>query len=274
MTLTVGAGPFGHHPAGRFNREIAREGLLLLDDSPRWIRGVAAGETIIDSREAKLLYEHGRLPVFYFPRDDVRMDLLEEEERRDGSAARGPELRFALRVGDRDIAAAAWTHPEPPADAGFLDGLIAFEWDAMDEWLEEDEPMIVHARDPYHRIDILDTSRRVRILLEGEVLADTTRARALFETSLPPRWYIPREDVTAELIASETRTGCAYKGYASYWSVKAGDSLEDDLVWTYRDPRPEAELIRDRLAFFNERVDVEIDGELQEQPVTQWSRRR
>jgi len=141
----------------------------------------------------------------------------------------------------------------------------------MDEWFEEDEPAIVHARDPYHRVDVLDTSRHVRIALDGETLADTTRARVLYETSLPPRWYVPRADVRMDLLAeSDTRTGCAYKGFARYWSL----GEEDDLVWSYPDPRDEAARIEDYLAFFNERVDVELDGELQERPVTQWSRSR
>src|SRR6185436_3142993 len=115
--------------------------------------------------------------------------------------------------------------------------------------------------DPYHRIDILDTSRHVRVSVNGEQVADTTRARALFETGLPTRWYVPREDVRMDLLeASDSRTGCAYKGYASYWSV--GD--EEDVVWSYPEPTREAERVRDYVAFFNERVDIEVDGELQE----------
>jgi len=142
----------------------------------------------------------------------------------------------------------------------------------MDEWLEEDEVAIVHARDPYHRIDVLDTSRHVRIELGGEKVAETRRARVLFETSLPPRWYIPPEDVRADALSdSETRTGCAYKGFASYHTVRAGGELAEDLAWSYPDPRPEAARVAGYLAFFNERADVYVDGELQERPVTQWS---
>jgi uncharacterized protein (DUF427 family) len=164
-----------------------------------------------------------------------------------------------------------WSYPEPLADAPPLAGYMAFYWHTMDEWLEEDEPAIIHARDPYHRIDVLDTSRHVRISVDGQEVADTTRARALFETGLPTRWYVPRDDVRMELLeATDSRTGCAYKGYASYWSV----GTEDDVVWSYPDPQPEVARIRDYLAFFNERVDIELDGELQERPVTQWSRDR
>ena len=112
------------------------------------------------------------------------------------------------------------------------------------------------------------------VAVNGEQVAETIRARALFETGLPTRWYFPPEDVRSELlIESDTRTGCAYKGFASYWSVRAGEELEEDLVWVYHEPRREADRIGGYLAFFNERVDIVLDGELQERPVTQWSRR-
>jgi uncharacterized protein (DUF427 family) len=142
----------------------------------------------------------------------------------------------------------------------------------MDEWLEEDEPAIVHARDPYHRVDVLDSSRQVRVEVGGVTAAETTRARVVFETGLPPRWYVPPEDVRTELlVASDTRTGCAYKGYASYRSLRTPDGVEEDVAWLYEEPLREAERIRGRLCFFNERVDLYLDGELEERPVTKWS---
>src|SRR5436189_58256 len=129
-------------------------------------------------------------------------------------------------------------------------------------------------RDPYHRVDVLETSRHVKVSVGGELLAETRRARVLFETALPPRWYIPAEDVRDSLlVSSEKRTGCAYKGFASYWSVQAGGAVEEDVAWTYREPRREVERIAGYLAFFNERTDIEIDGELQERPLTPWSPR-
>jgi uncharacterized protein (DUF427 family) len=142
----------------------------------------------------------------------------------------------------------------------------------MDEWLEEDEPAIGHARDPYHRVDVLDSSRHVKVSINGELVAETRRPKALFETGLPTRWYIPAEDVRSELLEdSHKQTVCAYKGFASYRSVRVDGELEEDVVWLYHEPRREVEPIRDLLAFFNERVDLEVDGDLQERPVTQWS---
>lgn len=272
MSLTLGPGPLGNQPAGVYNRDLPdREGLLYLEPSPRRIRGRAEGEMVVDSRHARLLYEHGRLPIYMFPREEVRTELLEPSERRTESANKGPARWWDLRLGARLFSSAAWEYPAPPPGAPPLQGLIAFRWDALDGWFEEDEPAIVHARDPYHRVDVLDTSRRVRISLEGEAIADTERGKVIFETGLPPRWYVPREDVGAELIESEMRTGCAYKGFASYFSLRVGDRLEENLAWTYEEPRREVAPIAGMVSFFNERLDVELDGELQERPLTPWS---
>jgi uncharacterized protein (DUF427 family) len=273
MSLTNGTGPFGQHPAGVFNRDMPeRKGLIYFEDSPRRIRGVFAGETVVDSRHAKLLHEHGHLPIFYFPEDEVRTELLEATDKSTRCPWKGEASYWSVRVGDQVSENAAWGYPDPLEDAPPLAGYLAFYWDRLDEWFEEDEPLIVHARDPYHRVDILDTSRHVRASVNGEVVAETDRARVIFETGLPPRWYFPREDVREELLEeSDKHTGCAYKGFASYFSVRAGGELEEDVVWFYPEPRRDAERIRGYLAFFNERVDIEVDGELQERPETQWS---
>ena len=229
---------------------------------------------MIDSRDALVVYEQGRLPIYFFPRDDVRTDFLAPTERGTSSPILGEARWFDLQVGERVAENAAWSFEQPAPGAEAVAGLLAYDWDALDRWYEEDEELIVHLRDPYHRIDTMPTSRHVRISLDGEVLAETRRARVLFETGLPPRWYIPREDVREELLEpSDHRTGCAYKGFASYLSVRLGDREEESLAWTYPDPRHEVVAIAGHLCFFNERVDIEIDGELQERPLTPWSPR-
>ena len=272
MSLTLGPGPLGNRPAGVYNRELPGwDGLLYLEPSPRRIRGTLGDELVVDSCHARMLFEHGRLPIYMFPREEVRQELLSPSERVTSSPNKGRARWLDLRLGDRVVPAAAWEYPAPPAAAPPLPGLLAFRWEALDEWFEEDEPAVVHARDPYHRVDALDAYRHVRISLDGELLAETDRARVIFETSLPARWYIPREDVRAELIDSETRTGCAYKGFASYYSVRVGDGTQQDVAWSYSEPRREVAPIAGMIAFFNERVDVELDGELQDRPLTPWS---
>lgn len=141
----------------------------------------------------------------------------------------------------------------------------------MNEWFCEDGQLFGHPRDIYHRIDAWPSTRHVRIFRDGELLAETRRAKILFETNLPPRYYLPVEDVRAELTPSAKKTRCAYKGSASYFSVRAGGRVYDDLVWTYTDPLLEAEPVRDLVCFFDEHVDLEVDGVPQERPQTQWS---
>lgn len=275
MTLSVGTGPFGHAPAGVFNRELPElKGLIYFEDFPRRVRGELAGETIVDSRRAKLLHEHGLLPVLYFPQDEVRMDLLEAGDKRTTCPWKGEASYWSVRVDDVRADAAAWAYPRPVEGAPPLNGYLAFDWDAMDRWLEEDEELVGHVRDPYHRVDVLDSSRHVKVSLDGVVLAETERPKALYETGLPVRWYIPPEDVYLEhLVHSDTRTTCAYKGRASTLSVRLDGEVRDDLVWTYPDPRRDAERIRGHLCFYNEFVDIEVDGEAQERPLSPFARR-
>jgi uncharacterized protein (DUF427 family) len=270
----TGTGPLSRSPTGSFNFDTPPAGKsLYIEPTPKRIRVEVDGETIADSRRAVILQESGVQPVYYFPPDDVRTDLFEPTERHTKCPTKGEASYHSIRVGEREVKNGAWYYPEPIEGAEQIAGMIAFYWDRVDRWLEEDEEILVHPRDPYHRIDVLPSSRHVRISLEGELLAESTRPIALFESNLPSRWYLPREDVLAELEPTETVTHCGYKGQASYYAVRLGSGeTVPDLVWTYTDPFPEAGRIQDLLCFFNERVDIELDGEPQERPVSAWSR--
>ena len=240
---------------------------------PYRLRAFFGGEAVFDTTGAKLLHETGHLPVYYIPEADLRHDLLEPSQKTTRCPHKGEATYRSLRAGDRFAEDAVWAYAHPLDAASFIAGHAAFYWDRLDEWFVEDEQVFGHPRDPFHRIDVYRTTRRVRVSVDGELLADSVRALALFETALPPRFYLPADDVRTELLEpSETRTRCAYKGSASYWHVRVGDTLHDDLAWTYADPDDDARGIRDRIAFFNERVDLEVDGVAQERPVTQWSR--
>ena len=154
-------------------------------------------------------------------------------------------------------------------DAELADYLI-LDFDGFDAWYEEDERNVAHPRDPFHRIDIVHSSRHVRIEVGGEVVAESSRPYLLFEPPLPVRYYLPPEDVKTELLTpTEKRTFCAYKGQAAYRSV----ADEDDVAWTYLQPLREASEVTGRIAFFNERVDIVVDGERLERPITPWSPR-
>ena len=274
MTLTIGTGPFGDQGDKAFNFEVQapRDHMLYFEDSPRRVRVVFNGEIVADSRRVKLMHEAGLLPVYYFPIEDVRMELLEESDHATHCPFKGDASYWSVSVGDRVAEDAAWSYAEPIDSCPPIAGYLAFYWRKMDHWYEEDEEVFVHPRDPYHRVDVLESSRHVRVKVAGEVVAETQRPTILFEAGLPPRYYILEEDVRMELLeASEKTTQCPYKGVASYYSVEAGDGRVEDLVWYYPEPIPEAAKIEGLLAFFNERVDLEVDGEKQERPRTQWS---
>jgi uncharacterized protein (DUF427 family) len=275
MSLTVGKGPFAEEPAGRFNLELEPPtgSVLFFDPVPQRIRALFAGETIVDSSRAKLLHETGHLPVYYFPLEDVRTDLLERTDKHTRCPHKGEASYWSLHVGGRSAPDAVWGYEDPIEPASFLRDHVAMYWHVPDEWFAEDEQLFGHPRDPYSRIDVYRTSRRVRVIVGGETVADSVRTRALFETGLPTRYYFPPADVRLELLEpSPKRTRCAYKGSASYWHVRAGGELHDDLAWAYPDPQHDAEPVRDLIAFFNERVDLDVDGKTQDRPRTQWSR--
>jgi uncharacterized protein (DUF427 family) len=233
MTLTIGRGPFGQRPAGTFNFEPPAH-VVYVEDFPRRVRAMKGGATVVDSDRVKLVHESGSLAHYAFPREDVRLEAA----------------------------------PEPHAE-----GYVRVPWGDADAWFEEDEEVFVHPKDPYHRIDVLATSRPIRVTLDGQVLAESTGARALYETGLPIRYYLPPEDVRTELLEpSDTLTQCAYKGEARHWSARIGDRVVPDVAWTYDDPRPEVGGIAGRICFYNERVDLDVDGARVERPQTPWSR--
>ncbi len=262
MGLMTATGPLGRTPAGRFNFDPPPPGMALyLEPTPKRVRVQLAGETIADSRRTMLLHESGLQPTYYFHPQDVRTDLLQRSDRHSFCPKKGEASYYTIGVGERTIEDGAWYYPDQLEGAPPIQNLIAFYFDRMDRWLEEDEEVLVHPRDPYHRLDVLRTERQVRVLLEGELLAESEQATALFESNLPPRWYLPREDVRAQLEPSDTVTRCPYKGTASYYSVKLSDGeIGEDLIWYYEEPVPEAVRIAGLLCFFNERVDVELDG--------------
>jgi uncharacterized protein (DUF427 family) len=249
------------------NREGSAHAVIL-EPSPRRVRVMFNGETIADSSAVQMLHEDGHLPMYYFPIDDVRMDLLQKTDHATHCPYKGDASYWTVRVGDREAENAVWGYEDPlPVQPG-LKGLVAFYWGRMDQWFEEDEEIFVHPRDPYKRIDTIPSSRRVIVTLGGAVVADSTNAVFLFETGLPTRYYISREDVSGALTSSDTQTGCPYKGVANYFNVEGGGKTYDDIVWYYPDPIAEIPKIKDLLCFYNEKVDsITVDGqEIPKQP--------
>jgi len=268
-------------------------GTLRYEPTEKRIRATLDGQTVIDSTRAMLVWEPKRVvPTYAVPAADVAGEVV------DGSPAAGdepppagvpamgapqlegrpvydPSIPFSVHTAEGE-ALMIRGHGSALEAAAFrpfdteLDGYVLVDFDAFDAWYEEDERNFGHPRDPFHRIDIVRSTRNVRIELAGELLAESATPRLLFEPPLPVRYYLAPEDVRTELLRpSDTRTFCAYKGQASYWSL-AG---EDDVAWSYPEPLREAAEVTGRFTFFNERVDVVVDGKPLERPVTPWSPR-
>ncbi len=244
-----------------------------VEASPRWIRAVLGGVTIADSKRAMILRRAKRLPIYYFPQEDVRMDLMEMTQHTTEAVPQGETSFWNIKVGETIAEKAAWGYLNPPDEWEMIKDYIALEWGKIDSWYEEEEEVFVHVRDPYHRVDVLDSSRHVRVIVAGETVAETQNPKLLFETGFPTRYYFPREDVRMDLLESSTLiTRCPYKGIASYWSVKVGDQIIKNIVWGYPNPVLECPKVKDLFCFYNERVEaLYVDGELVPKPNTPWS---
>lgn len=237
---------------------------------PRRVRAVLAGQTVLDTTHALYVWEGPYYPQFYIPIADVRPDVLESEGQTQHSPRGLLEVQ-SVRVGDVHRAHAARVLADSPIDG--LSGTVRFEWAALDSWFEEDEQVFVHPRSPYVRVDALRSTRRVRIELDAVVLAESSSPVLVFETGLPTRYYLNRTEVDFEhLVPTATVTECPYKGTTSgYWSVRIGGTLHPDLAWTYDFPTRQLLPITGLVAFYNEKVDVFIDGARIERPKTHFS---
>ena len=240
-----------------------------IERSPRRVRTYFGGKLIADSSRVLLVYETKRPPAYWFPIADVRMEHLEKkDELRQGADV----IRWHVAVGARIARNAARAYTKPTRDRATLEGHLTFYWDQMDAWFEEDEEIFVHPRDPYTRVDTVHSSRHVRVEIDGVTLGETRRPILLFETGLPTRYYIPKQDVRMDLLEpTESVTRCPYKGVARYWSARVRDKLIKDIVWSYPAPIPECPKIENLLSFYNEHVDLYVDGVLQERPITPLS---
>ena len=221
MTLTTGRGPLSPNRAGRFNVAVP-DPLVYVEPYRRRVRGIRDGRTVVDSERVLLVHRAGQYPAYVVPDDDV-------------------------------VGVAGEPEPEAP-------GHVRLTWDAVDQWIEEDEPVVGYPRNPYHRVDCLRTSRHLRAEVAGVVLVDTSNTVGVFETALAPRLYVHREAARTDLlVASTTTTFCAYKGRAWYWSAIVDDVVVEDVAWSYDDPFPACSAIRGLLCFDETRATVTDD---------------
>lgn len=221
MSLTSGRGPLSSRRAGVFSAHVPDD-LVYVEPFQRRVRALLRGEAVVESERVVLVHRPGTAPEYAFPSEDV------------------------MGVPGEPV-------PEAP-------GFVRVPWDAAEQWFEEDERVLLHPRNPYHRIDCLKTHRRLRVAVQDTILVDTTDTLVLYETSLPPRLYVhPRHVLAYALVPSESVTFCPYKGTATYWSYAVGDEHVPDVAFSYQEPLPESTAIRGLLGFEETRVTVETD---------------
>jgi uncharacterized protein (DUF427 family) len=252
MSLTLGTAPLSSRRRGHLNATIEGPAhTLYFEPYERRMRAELDGETVIDTTRGMLLYESNIGPVLYVPLEDVREEALTRTAHTSHCPFKGDATYWSIGEHENVL----WGYEDPIESAEWLRGYVAPYWDRFDAWYEEDERLRSKFRDPYHRIDVRPTAARVTVRANGETVDESGRALLLFETGIPARAYIPREDVREDLLTrTDSETVCPYKGVASYWSI---GELED-VAWSYRDPIPEAAAIEGLVSFMGDGVEVEI----------------
>jgi uncharacterized protein (DUF427 family) len=257
MSLSLGTGPLAGQPGGAFNFDLSEAPAhrIYFADYPRRLRAVIGDRVVLDTTRAKLLYETGILPVPYVPLEDFDESLLERTDHATHCPFKGDASYWTVRAGDRVEENAVWAYEDPQPESPWLRGYGALYWKKADAWFVEEEPVLGHLKDPYHRVDVHESSRPVTVTAGGRVVARSERPKLLFETGLPPRIYVPRADVVPGVLGpAEKRTVCPYKGQATYWSV-AGIA---DAAWSYEAPLPEAVKAQGHVCF-DEGEGIEVD---------------
>jgi uncharacterized protein (DUF427 family) len=249
---------------------VEHRGNVRVESSQKRVRTYLGGELVADTSRPMYVWEIPYYPAYYLPLEDVRSDLLVPTATITHSPSRGDAHHFTVKAGGTEAVDAAWIFPDSPIEA--LRNLVRIDWAAMDSWFEEDEEVFVHPRDPYRRVDSLPSSRQIRVEIDGVIVAESSHPTLLFETGLPVRYYLPKPDVRMDMLTpTETVTQCPYKGTARFWSVRIGDTHLEDIAWSYPTPLPESIKVAGMLAFYNEKVDIWVDGELETRPKTPFS---
>lgn len=256
--------PESQNPDRNYPQMVGNRGLV--EPAPRRVRGYFDDALVFDTTRAQYVWEVAYYPQYYIPVSDVRMDHLQDENH-------VQKLQFgSSRLHSLTSPARIWKSAARVYDSGPVAGSVRFEWDAL-AWFEEDEPIVGHPRNPYIRVDALRSHRHIRVELDGVVLAETHSPVLLFETGLPTRFYIDRTDVAfSHLETSKTETICPYKGVTSgYWTVRVGEAVYPDLAWTYDYPLREVAPIAGMIAFYNEKLDIFVDGARLPRPRTHFT---
>jgi uncharacterized protein (DUF427 family) len=232
---------------------------LLLTPFPRRVRAEVGGHTVLDTVDGGLLHESNLLPALYVPVTDVDTGVLVRTDHTTHCPFKGDASYWSIRVGDRTLDNVVWAYEHPLPEAGWLSGRMAFYFDRLDRWLDEDEEVFGHLRDPFHRVDVRESQRLVQVRIGATVVAESTSAKVLSETGLPNRWYLPRRDVRLDLLdPSSTSTHCPYKGRADYWNYTDAATAVTDVAWAYEEPFDDARRVGGHLCFDGDDVTIDV----------------
>jgi uncharacterized protein (DUF427 family) len=257
MSLTLGTGPLAGQPGGSFNFDLsaAPAHRIFFADYPRRLRALVGDRVVLDTVGARLLYETGIGPVPYVPLADFDHELLERTDHTTHCPFKGDASYWTLRAGGEVLENSVWAYEDPLPEAPWLQGFAALYWDRASAWFVEEEPVLGHLKDPFHRVDVHESSRPVTVTAGGRVVARSERPKLLFETGLPTCTYVPRADVAAGALGrAEKRTVCPYKGEATYWSLPG----IRDAAWSYEAPLPEAVKVQGHVAFDADGVELTL----------------
>jgi uncharacterized protein (DUF427 family) len=262
MTLTKPPGPLATQPTSATNyRIVGPAHRILFEPHPRRYRAQIGEHVVLDTIGGHLLHESQILPVLYVPLEDFDRTLLEPTDHTTHCPFKGDASYFSVRAGDRVVENAVWAYEQPLDESAWLRGFASLYWDKADAWYEEDERLPGRLRDPYHRVDVRRSSRAARVTAGGELVAETQHPLLVFETNVPVRVYVPREDVVAELRPSELRTACPYKGEAAYFSVQTNGDVIGDAAWHYPEPAAGVDAaLAGAVSFMGDGIEVELAG--------------
>jgi uncharacterized protein (DUF427 family) len=257
MSLTTASGPLTAATPSFANYEIeGPPSQVFFEPVTRRVRGIVGGKIIVDSDNAMLLHETGTMVTVYFPVSDVAIEYFNKTDRSTRCPFKGDASYWSVNVDGQTRENVMWGYEDPIQSTPWLKGYVAFYWNAMDSWYDEDTEVFGHFRDPYHRVDARPSSRQVTITINGETVAESGSALVVSETGMPNRYYIPAADVRTELFTStDSSTHCPYKGQAEYRAL-ASDASDNDVAWIYSEPFDESTRLGGRWAFYDSAAEI------------------
>ncbi len=222
---------------------------IFLEKTEKWIRAKFDNQIVANSKNASILFEDGHLPIYYFPKKDINMNLLKKNSKTSNCPFKGDATYWDLKTSNEESLNSAWSYENPIKGQDELKGLIAFYWNKIGNWYEEDEEIFSYPKDPYVRIDTLKSSRNIKVYIEKDLILSTNKSIVLYETHNPPKYFFSIKDIKVNLVFSETIFRCPYKGISNYLSIRENNKLLKNVIMQYNQPKPEVSILKNLVCF-------------------------